>query len=209
MPRLTWYFDFISPFSYLQLRRFGELPPDANIRYVPVLFAGLLAHWGQKGPAEIVPKRAFTYQYLQWYAGRHGISFRMPPAHPFNPLKALRLSIALGSTAAVVREIFEFIWAEGRTIENDDWISLCERLRVDGADTLIGAPSVKSALKNNTENAAALGVFGVPTFEVDQRQFWGVDATDMLVDYLADPDAFDSDEMRRVRELPLGVARKT
>ena len=57
MPRLTWYFDFISPFSYLQLCRFGELPKGTDIQHTPVLFAGLLGHWGQKGPAEIAPKR--------------------------------------------------------------------------------------------------------------------------------------------------------
>ena len=52
-------------------------------------------------------------------------------------------------------------------------------------------------------------MFGVPTFEVDGRLFWGVDATEMVIDYLARPQFFDSDEMKRVRELPVGVARKT
>lgn len=209
MPRLTWYFDFISPFSYLQLCRFGELPESAAIDYTPVLFAGLLGYWGQKGPAEIAPKRTFTYQYLQWYAEKHGIAFRMPPAHPFNPLKALRLCIALGPTEGVVRAIFAFLWAEGRTLEGNDWPALCEKLHAGDADTLITGQAVKDALKKNTEAAAARGVFGVPTFEVDGRLFWGVDATEMLIDYLVRPDAFDSQEMKRVRDLPVGAARKT
>lgn len=209
MPRLTWYFDFISPFSYLQLCRFGELPADAEVGYVPVLFAGLLGHWGQKGPAEIAPKRAFTYQYLQWYAEKHGIPFRMPPAHPFNPLKALRLCVALGSTPEVVQNIFEFIWTQGRTLEGNDWSSLCNRLEVSDPDAIIGVQAVKDTLKQNTEAAAARGVFGVPTFEVDGRLFWGMDATEMLIDYLERPDAFESEEVKRVRNLPVGVARKT
>lgn len=209
MSRVTWYFDFISPFSYLQLCRFGELPKQAEVEYRPVLFAGLLGYWGQKGPAEIAPKRAFTYEYLQWYAERHGIAYRMPPAHPFNPLKALRLCIALGPSKENVGAIFEFLWAEGGTLEGDDWAALCEKLKVDDAAALIGAQEVKDRLKQNTDNAAARGVFGVPTFEVDDRRFWGVDATDMVIDYLANPAAFNTEEMRRLRELPMGVARKT
>lgn len=209
MPRLTWYFDFISPFSYLQLCRFGELPDGAEVSYRPVLFAGLLGHFGQKGPAEIPPKREFTYQFLQWYAEKHGIPYRMPPAHPFNPLKALRLCIALGPNPDSVRAIFDFIWAEGRTLEGEDWAALREKLNIAEADTLIGAQEVKDTLKMNTENAAARGVFGVPTFEVDDRLFWGLDATEMVIDYLKRPESFDSDEMKRVRDLPVGVARKT
>ena len=55
--RVTWYFDFVSPFSYICLHRLKELPPDLAIEYRPVLFAGLLNHWGQKGPAELPAKR--------------------------------------------------------------------------------------------------------------------------------------------------------
>lgn len=207
---LNWYFDFVSPFSYLQTHRFGEIPGADGIVYKPVLFAGLLAHFGGKGPAEVTPKRVFTYRFLQWYADRHGIPYRMPPAHPFNPLKPLRLCIALGASAEVVREIFRFIWAEGRAVELDDeWRVLCARLGVEDADARIQAPGVKAALRQATEEAAGRGVFGVPTFEVDDQLFWGVDATDMLVDYLSRRPLFDSEEMRRISTLPVGARRET
>src|SRR5689334_10438458 len=81
-----WYFDFISPFAYLQSEQLERLHPYVQIRYRPVLFAGLLKHWGQKGPAEIVPKRQFTFEFALWQAAKLGIPFKMPPAHPFNPL---------------------------------------------------------------------------------------------------------------------------
>ena len=87
MRAADWYFDFLSPFSYLQLVQFDRLPPDLEITYRPVLFAGLLGHWEHKGPAEIPAKRVHTYRWCHWYAARHGIPFRMPPAHPFNPLR--------------------------------------------------------------------------------------------------------------------------
>jgi hypothetical protein len=98
MSQADWYFDFISPYAYLGLMRLRELPQDLEIRYRPVLFAGLLNHWEQKGPAEIAPKRSWTYRSCTWWASAHGIPFRFPAAHPFNSLPYLRLAIAAGST---------------------------------------------------------------------------------------------------------------
>lgn len=209
MSSLTWYFDFVSPFSYLQMHHFGEIPADMEIVCRPVLFAGLLNHFQGKGPAEVPPKRVFTYRYLQWYAESHGIPYRMPPAHPFNPLKALRLCIALGGGPDAVDQIFRFIWEEGRAPDDEEeWRVLAGRLGAPDADTRIQAREVKDALRRNTEEAAARNVFGVPTFEIDGRIFWGVDATPMLIDYLEGHPVFDSEEMRRVSELPEGVRRK-
>jgi 2-hydroxychromene-2-carboxylate isomerase len=209
MSPLIWYFDFVSPFSYLQTHRFCELPEGRRITFVPVLFAGLLDHWQSKGPAELAPKRVFTYRYLQWYAERHAIPYRMPPAHPFNPLKALRLCIVAGATVESVEKIFRFIWAEGRAIGDDSaWNALCRSLGIRDAGARIQSPEVKEALRRNTEQAAGRGVFGVPTFEVDDNLFWGMDATDMLIDYLSKPTLLNSPEMQRVSTLPEGVRRK-
>lgn len=203
----TWYFDFVSPFSYLQFAACPQLflRPDVVLR--PVLFAGLLNHWGQKGPAEIEPKRRYTFRYVQWQAAKLDVPFKFPPAHPFNPLRALRLAIALGATRDAVRTIFEFIWAAGRS-PNDEWPALCAALDVGDADTLIASESVKNALRANCEAAIADGVFGVPTFVVDGNTFWGVDASAMLLDYFDDPRLFETPEMRRIAALPGAAARK-
>jgi 2-hydroxychromene-2-carboxylate isomerase len=206
MARITWYFDFVSPFAYLQFAVRPELfqRPDVTLR--PVLFAGLLNHWGQKGPAEIEPKRAHTYRLCQWQAARRNVPMRFPPAHPFNPLHALRLAIAFGSTYETIKSIFDFIWVQGRS-PNDEWKALCDTLGVPGAEVLAASEGVKSALRENGEAAIAAGVFGVPTFVVDGHVFWGIDATAMLHDYLADPGLFDSDAMRRLASLPAGATR--
>ena len=204
-----WYFDFISPYAYLQLMDFKRLPDSLEIRYRPVLFAGLLKHWGQKGPAEIPAKRRQTYRQCQWLAERAGVPFKFPPAHPFNPLPALRLCIALGTEPAVIGAIFEFIFAEGRDIQCDrDWKALAARLEVSDADALISRPEVKNALRENTEQALQRGVYGVPTFAVRGELFWGADLTDMLLDYLADPKLFSRGEMARIDSIPMGVVRR-
>ncbi len=203
-----WYFDFISPYAYLQLMSFKRLPDSLAIHYRPVLFAGLLGHWGQKGPAEIPAKRRHTYRQCQWQAERAGIPFKFPPVHPFNPLRALRLSIALGTEPAIIGAIFEFIFAEGRDIQcDDDWKVLAARLEVDDPDALVSQPEVKSALRENTEEAIRRGVYGVPTFAVGDELFWGADLTDMLLDYLTDPGLFSRGEMARIDAMPMGVER--
>ena len=209
MRAADWYFDFLSPFSYLQLVQFDRLPPDVEVTLRPVLFAGLLGHWGHKGPAEIPAKRIHTYRWCHWYATRNDIPFRMPPAHPFNPLRPLRLAVAQGAEPALVRAIFDAIWAEGRDPSRDDeWQALTERLAIADADEAIARPEVKEALKRNTQEAAERGVFGVPTFAVGAELFWGFDATDLVLDYLNDPGLLTTGEYARIADLPIAQARK-
>ena len=208
MKSAEWFFDFISPFSYLQFESFGELPQRLAITLRPLVFAGLLTHLQHKGPAEIPGKRRFTYRHVQWLAKDRGIALRFPPAHPFNPVRALRLAVALGSQHDVVRTIFRFIWREGRALDSPaDWRALQAALGIANADELVAAQSVKDGLRANGERAIALGVFGVPTFVIDGEAFWGLDATGMVADYVRDAGWFRSDEMTRLDALPVGASR--
>ena len=209
MPAADWYFDFLSPFSYLQLAEFDRLPPDLEVTYRPVLFAGLLAHWEHRGPAEIPAKRVQTYRWCHWYAARHGIPFRMPPAHPFNPLRPLRLAVAQGAEPALIRALFDAIWAEGRDLSQDEeWQGLTGRLGIANADEMIAAPQVKEALRRGTEEAAERGVFGIPTFVIGDEVFWGLDTTDLVLDYLNNPNMLKTGEYARISDLPIAQARK-
>jgi 2-hydroxychromene-2-carboxylate isomerase len=205
---ITWYFDFISPFAWLQAERFAQLPGGVTLTCRPVLFAGLLEHWGQLGPAEIGPKRVFTYEYVVWRAAQMGLPCKLPSAHPFNPLQLLRLAVLLDVDHAQALRLFRFVWSEAHVAEETGaWQALIEELGVPDADARIAQPQVKEGLRRNGEEAIAAGVFGVPTAVIDGRLFWGVDATDMLFDYLAGAPVFASAEMRRAALLPVGKAR--
>ena len=211
MRAADWYFDFVSPFAYLQLARFDRLPPALEVTCRPVLFAGLLGHWKHLGPAEIPAKRVHTYRWCHWYAARAGIPFRMPPAHPFNPLRLLRLATAHAGDPALVRAIFDAVWADGRDLGRDEeWQALTARLAIADADAdaAIADPAVKEALRQGTQDAAERGVFGVPTFALGSELFWGLDATDLMLDYLADPGRFRTGEYARIADLPVAQARK-
>ncbi len=206
MTKLDWYFDFISPFSYLQSELLHTLPAEVEIRFKPVLFAGLLNHWDNKGPAEIAPKRLWTFEHCAWLAHKHGIAMTAPAHHPFNPLPLLRLCIALGGTQEVVRRLFRYVWRDGHLpTEPERWQALLRELHATGA--MLDAPDVKQQLRNNGEQAIAAGVFGVPTAVVDGRCFWGLDATDMLIAYLNGDPFFQSEQLRAAQTLPQGIHR--
>lgn len=208
MRQVTWYFDFLSPFSYLAHVQLRRLPADVDLRYVPVLFAGLLNHWGTKGPAELASQRLFTFRYCQWLAQRQGVPFRVPAAHPFNPLPPLRLSLALGNEPQAVARIFAWIWQEGHIPEHaSDWEALLESLQVEDLPARMQSPEIKQQLRGNTEAAIAQGVFGVPTFIIDGELFWGQDGFEFLLDCLAEPGLLESAEMQRIAQVPVGVSR--
>lgn len=208
MPTFDWYFDFVSPFAYLQCERLEQLPKSARVRYRPVLFAGLLNHHGQKGPAEIDSKRAFTYRFVLWQAQRQGVKLRLPPQHPFNPLSLLRLAIAADCAPEVVRNIFRFVWRDGRLADNPiEWAELVDTLDLRAAAALVSTPEVKQRLRANTDEAIARGVFGVPTLAAGEELFWGNDATDMALAFLSGDPLFDSAAYRDAARLPFGAQR--
>ena len=208
MPSADWYFDFVSPFSYLQCEQLPSLERSLRVRYRPVLFAGLLKAYEHKGPAEIPAKRRFTYRFVVWQAKRLGIPLKFPAAHPFNPLPLLRLAIVADCDPDVIRRIFRFIWRDGRIGDLPiEWAELKAELGLADAENRIAAPEVKDALRRYTDEAIARGVFGVPTLAIGEELFWGADATEMAADFIAHGCSFPDPEMDRVGALPAAAAR--
>jgi 2-hydroxychromene-2-carboxylate isomerase len=206
--KVSWVFDVISPFAYLAFPQLARFPAHAQPECVPVLLAGLLKHFGQMGPAEIASKRRFTYRFTLWRARRLGLPMRMPPAHPFNPLAALRLVIAAGSDRRAAGTVLDAVFRDGRDVTDPAVIAeLARVLGVADPQAAIQDPLVKQRLRDNTDWACALGIFGVPTLVVGEECFWGHDAVDMALDYLKDPLGFEDPAMRAANVVPIGTAR--
>jgi 2-hydroxychromene-2-carboxylate isomerase len=193
---LDFYFDYLSPFAYFATLLLPALCRESGVqlRWRPVLFAALLDHWGQRGPAEIPPKAIHTFKLCVRFAALHGIPFRAPRFHPFNPLTALRVSlpeVAGEDQAKVVRSIFEAGWAGGANLGNPtDLEAVVGAVGLDGGRLIerTADPEVKLALRTQTELAIERGVFGIPTMIVDDELFWGVDQLPFLERYLAGND---------------------
>jgi 2-hydroxychromene-2-carboxylate isomerase len=205
----SWVFDVVSPYAYLAFPDLKRLPAGVRIEYVPVLLAGLLNHFGQVGPAEIPSKRRFTYRFVVWRARRLGLPLRMPPAHPFNSLAAQRLIIAAGNTESAVATVLDAVFRDGRDVGNPAVVAeLAHQVGVSDPQRVLAEPGVKQRLRENTEWASAHGVFGVPTLVIGEEFFWGHDATDMALEYLADPKAFHDRQMQAIETLPIGAERR-
>lgn len=206
MKRITFHFDFISPYAYLA---FEHLPQALegltySVAYRPVLFGALLKHHGQLGPAEIPSKRTWTYRQVLWLGREHGIPIQLPATHPFNPLPHLRLALATSADGDVNRYVAETllrdVWRTGAEPGDEARLAACaaqlRQLRAPDSD------EVKAQLRKNTDEAIARGVFGVPACEVDGRVFWGFDGLGMLRAYLAGDAWFEGEDWTTADQRP-------
>lgn len=213
MKTITCYIDFISPYAYLAFEALPQALQDCGsfqVVYKPVVFAAMLKHHGQLGPAEIVGKREWTYRQVLWQAHQHRIALDLPAAHPFNPLALLRLGVACDAQGEpnryVCETIFRHVWRGGGVADD------AQRLQVlTQALQPLRAPDsaeVKAQLRAHTDVAIAQGVFGVPSFVVDDKLFWGLDALPMLRAYLQHDPWFTTEAWESVEKISLGISRK-
>jgi len=191
MQRMIFDFDVVSPYAYLAFERLPAALEGIShhVECRPLLFAGLLKHWGNTAPVDVAPKKAWLFRQCAWIAERDGVEFRAPTPHPFNPLALLRLLVASVPAGAqpnrrTVELAMRHVWARDGGDANDP--SALKAL----ADAIAPArdpasPQVKAELQARTADAVAAGVFGVPTFRLDDGQvFWGQDGLAMLADVM-------------------------
>lgn len=177
-------FDVISPYAYLGWHRIHDVAARHGRTVVaePVLFAAMLDAWGQRGPAEIAPKRIYTFKHAVRLAHDQGLPIAPPPSHPFNPLLALRVATAAQdepASRAVIDALFAAVWGGGPGVEDAAllaaWLDARE-LEGTRLVALAQTVAIKQRLRGATEAAIARGAFGVPIFDVDGEMFWGQDS---------------------------------
>lgn len=216
MKRITFYLDFISPYAWLAFERLPEVLEGLSysVAYKPVLLGALLAQHANPGPAGIAPKRDWTYRHVTWLGHAHGIALQMPARHPFNPLPLLRQALACSDDGTINRyvagTVLRHVWQGGHDALDAARMAelsaaLAEQLR-PGQDAT--SESAKALLRSNTESAQAAGVFGVPAFEVDGKQFWGLDGLPMLRAYLDGDAWFEGSGWDGPCQVPSGLAPK-
>lgn len=213
MKRIDFHFDVLSPYAWLAFERLPQALEGLSVKvdYQPLLLAGLLGHWGQKGPAEIVPKRAWTYRQVAWLAHQQGTPLQLPTPHPFNPLALQRLALACAPAGGTpsrrsVELLFRHVWCRDGADPNepaalDELVArLAPQRDPQGAE-------VKAELRARTDAALAAGVFGVPTLVADGRAFFGLDSLPMLRAALAGDAWFDGPDWDLAGRRPPGVQR--
>ena len=212
MKHISFHLDFISPYAYLAFAKLPEvlMGLSYSVTYKPVLLGALLRHHGQLGPAEIAAKREWTYRHVRWLAHAHEVELAMPTVHPFNPLPLLRLAIACAGAGDpnryICETLFRHVWCGGADALAPTRLQALREQLTPALEPDIDA--VKARLRQNTDDAIARGVFGVPALEVDGRLFWGFDALPMLRDYLDGDAWFDSAAWNDVGRVEQGITRK-
>lgn len=211
MKHITFYLDFISPYAYLA---FEHLPQalmglSYSVTYKPVLFAALLKHHGQLGPAEIPGKREWTYRQVLWLARQHGIALELPASHPFNPLALLRLAVACDAHGEpnryICETVFRHVWQGGA--EASDPVRLRALEQMLAPQRKLDADVAKDLLRGHASQAIAHGVFGVPAFMVDDHLFWGFDSLPMVRACLAGDPWVGGPAWQASGALPAGAER--
>ncbi|RYZ64030.1 MAG: 2-hydroxychromene-2-carboxylate isomerase [Proteobacteria bacterium] len=180
---LDLYWDFSSPFAYLGTTQAEALAArtGATLRWKPMLLGGLFRSIGQADAPLLTwsdAKREHSMRDLERWAAHYGVPFRFPTKFPVSSVKAMRSWLALPEEerGAFRERTFRAYWAEGKDI--GDETVLGELLGAHAADVLarIQTPEVKQQLIAATDAAVARGVFGAPTWVVDDRDlYWGQD----------------------------------
>jgi len=209
---VDFWFDPVSPYAYLAFERLPEAFAGLSYRvaYRPIVFAALLKAFAHKGPAEIEPKRAWTFRQVHWLGHRAGIAIETPERHPFNPIALSRLAWATAPEGATpnrhaCESILRHVWRGGGDAEEPQRLAtLVAELapRLDPA-----ADEVKQRLRAETDAALARGVFGVPTLGIDDKLFWGFDALDMAAAFIRGDPWFDEPHWQREGTPRPGVRR--
>jgi 2-hydroxychromene-2-carboxylate isomerase len=202
---IRFYFDYISSNAYIA---WIELPKLAarhgfTIEPVPVLFAGLLNAHGLMGPAEIPAKAIWMSKNVLRKAVKLGVPLNAPAFHPFNPLLSLRVSglpLEPEPKRTLISALFDAVWVRGLHVSEVAVVEqIGDEIGLGGAALVAEAQSdeAKARLRQDTDDAIARGVFGVPTMEVDGEIFWGYDDFPYLEPFLEGKDLLERTEWKK------------
>ena len=189
---VEFYFDYGSPYSYVAHRRLPEMLRRAGseARYRIMLLGGIFQATGNQSPAMNPLKWPNSQRDLERYVAKYQVPFRRNPHFPVNTLKAMRGAVVAEAQRFLPRytdALFTAMWCQGEKLDEDAVLArVLTAAGIDAAQVLarIADDAVKQTLKSYTEAAVKRGVFGAPTFFVDDEMFFGQDRLEFVEDAL-------------------------
>jgi 2-hydroxychromene-2-carboxylate isomerase len=185
--KIDFYFDFISPYTYLAYKKMQSLPKNITINYKPILLGGLHKLEGITAPAFIKPKLKHMMNDCVLIAKKNKFDFTWNSKFPLNTINLMRgyLYINLDIRDIYINIMFDAYWKDNLDISNEKIIvSLLEKCNIEKNRFFEGIKDqkIKDELKNETKEAHDNEIFGAPTFIVNKKIFWGQDRLEYALD---------------------------
>lgn len=179
---IDFYFDFISPYSFLAHKRIKKIEKAENIKftYKPILLGGLHNLIGITAPAFINSKAKFMFRDCKMVSRKFNIKFKFNPLFPINSLNLMRglLSVKNGLKNTYIDFFFDAYWQDALNLNDEKIIfSILKKIKINKRNFLknINDQKIKDKLKQLTQYAYEKDIFGAPTFVVNKKIFWGQD----------------------------------
>lgn len=194
MKRVEFFYDYASTYSYLAHREIEEIAErrGAELVFRPMVLGFVFKATGNSMPAAVPAKAAYMVQDVRRWVRKTGLPFHMPSVFPVNTIRALRgacAALADGTFPAYHHAVMKAYWADDQDIGDAEVLAgIATGAGLDGAALVARCETeaVKAALKKNTDEAVARGVFGAPTFFVGDAMFWGNDRLEFVAEALAE-----------------------
>ena len=184
---VEFYFDFISPYAYLAYKKIQSLPKDIKIKYKPVLLGALHNLEGITAPAFIKPKLKHMISDCDLIANKNKSNFIWNSKFPINSLSVMRgyLFINTENRELYLNVMFDAYWKDNLDISNEKILkNLLEKCKINSIKFFDGIKDlrIKDELKSITQEAHDKGIFGAPTFVVNNKIFWGQDRLEFALE---------------------------
>tara|TARA_Y100000590_G_scaffold155209_1_gene178409 strand:- start:4787 stop:5374 length:588 start_codon:yes stop_codon:yes gene_type:complete len=184
-----FYFDFGSPYSFLAHKEIRKIERKLSIKikYVPILLGAILKQVGTKPHADIPAKNKYMIRDCKMWAEKYKIEFKFNSYFPIITLNLMRSVIVAERhdfAQNFINKVYDAIWKDGLNL-NDNIIfeKLLKNLDINPKTFLMETveQKIKDDLKKRTEEAYSKGIFGVPTFIVNNKIFWGQDRLEFVI----------------------------
>ncbi|RYE93389.1 MAG: 2-hydroxychromene-2-carboxylate isomerase [Myxococcales bacterium] len=184
MPLVDYWFDYSCPYAYLGSTQIEALAArtGATLRWRPMLLGGVFRANGTPQNLSNVlspPKARHNLLDMQRWADLFGVPLTMPAGHPFRTVEALRVTLLAGLDRRVIHGFYRAYWVDGRPPSSPGVLRDVLAAAGHDPDPLLARlddPGLKDDLRQRTDQAIALGIFGAPAIVVDEGEmFWGQD----------------------------------
>ena len=184
---IEFYFDFISPYTYLGHRRIENEGSGINFNYKPILLGGLHKLWNITPQAYIEPKKEFMIMDCKMVSKKFKIDFIFNSKFPLNTIKLMRGCLVLENDQLkeYIKLVFDAYWKNNEDVNDNKVLSKILNqidIKLEEFEDRIEKNDVKEKLKKFTSDAFKKKIFGAPTFVINNKNFWGQDRFEYAIE---------------------------